>query len=97
MTTAATTTILFSFLSSRPDLPELCPDPAGFDRHDDGLHGADLLIRDAFFPGDAKIRLHSRIASRCHRGRKVDQQRRLLIEDLVEAGGFVEFAKRLVL
>ena len=82
---------------SIPDFSKLRPDPAGFDRHHDRLDGADLLIRDAFLPGDAKIGLHSRVARSRHCGREVDQQRGLLIEDLVVSGGFVELTKGIVL
>ena len=85
--------ISISVLSAVPHLSKLRTDPAGLDRHHDRLDGADLVIRDALFPGDAKIVLHSRIARGRHRGREVDQQRRLLIEDLVVTGRFVEFAE----
>ena len=83
--TAAMTENLPSFHSTFPDLSELCANSAGFDRHHDRLHGADLFVRDALFPGDPKIRLHSRIASSCHGGREVDEQGRLLVENLVVA------------
>jgi hypothetical protein len=88
---------LFGVFSAIPDLSELRPDPAGLNRHHDRLNGTDFLIRDPFFPGDAKIGLHSRITRRRHRGREMDQQRRFLIEDLVVTGGFVELAKGPVL
>ena len=85
--------ISISVLFAIPDFSELRADPSGLDRHHDRLDGPNLLVRDALFPGDAKIVLHSRIARGRHRGREVDQQRGLLIEDLVVTGGFVELAK----
>jgi len=96
MTDAATEN-LFNLLPAFPDFSKLRTNPAGFDRHHDRLHGADLLIRDAFLLGDAKIGLHSGVTRSRHCGREVDQQRGLLIEDLVVAGGFVELTKSLVL
>ena len=77
---------LLNALAAVPHLPELRTDPSSFDSHHNRLYGADLLIRYTFFPGDAKIVLHSRITRGRHRGREVDQQRGLLVEDLVVPG-----------
>ena len=74
-----------SISTSLPDLSKLCPHAPGLDRHHDRLHGADLFIRDALFPGDAKIGLHSRVTGGRHCGREVDQEGRFLVEDLVIA------------
>jgi len=78
-------------------LSKLCPNTTRLDCHHDRLHGADLLIADAFFPGHAKIVLHSWIARGRHRGCKVNHQCGLLIQDVVIPGGLVELTKRLVL
>jgi hypothetical protein len=96
MTDAATEN-LFNLLPAFPDFSKLRTNPAGFDRHHDRLHGADLLIRDAFLLGDAKIGLHSRITRCRHRGCEVDQKGSLLIKDLVVSGGFIELTKGPVL
>lgn len=60
--------LLFApFLASNTRLTKLGPNSAGSNRHHDGLHRADFIIGYALLFGDAKVVLHSRIASNCHR------------------------------
>ena len=88
---------LVSIAASFSRFTKLRPDPAGFDRHHDRLHRADLLIGHPFFLGHAKIVFHSRVAGHRHGGGEMDHQSRFLIEDFVVSGRFVELSKRLVL
>ncbi len=62
---------------------ELRTNSPGFNRHHDSLNRPDFVVRNALFPGDAKVVFHSRVACDRHGRCQVDHQGGFWIEDLV--------------
>ena len=72
-------------------ISELRPDPAGGNRHYNGLHRTDFLIGQAFFLGYTKVMLHSRVATDGHGRRQVKHQSGFGFQNFIVPGGIVKF------
>jgi len=83
---------LRSLLIQCAGIPELRPNPAGGNRHYNGLHRTDFLIGQSFFPGYTKVMLHSRITTDGHGRGQMKHQGGFRLQNFIKAGRVVKFS-----
>jgi hypothetical protein len=76
---------------------KLRPDPAGGNRHYNGLARTDFVIAQAFFPGYTKVMRHSRIATNGHGRCQVQHQGGLGLQDFIVARRVIKLSVRFLL
>ena len=76
--------------NSAPHLSKLGANLSRRNRHYDGFHCSNLLIREALLLGNAKVMLHSRITAQCHSRSEMDQKGLSRLEYLIVSNCIME-------